>query len=59
MTESPYKTMFEQPVEGIFQQELVTYRVVDGMLTKTTVTRKFYSNDYIDSESAEPLCPIN
>ena len=59
MTESPYKTMFEQPVEGIFQQELVTYRVQDGMLTKTTVTRKFYSNDYIDSESTEPLCPIN
>lgn len=57
MTESPYKTMFEQPADGIFQQELVTYRVKNGMLTKVTVVRKFSDNDYFDSEKVEPLCP--
>jgi hypothetical protein len=58
MTDSPYKTMFDQPVEGIFQQELVTYRVKDGMLSKVTVVRKFFKDDYYDSESVEPLCPV-
>ena len=59
MSESPYKTMFEQPAEGIFQQELVTYRVKDGMLSKVTVIRKFSNDDYFDSETVEPLCPFN
>jgi hypothetical protein len=50
--------MFETPTDGVFQQELVTYRVKDGMVTKVTVTRKFFKNDYYDSESVEPLCPV-
>jgi hypothetical protein len=58
MSDSPYKTMFETPTDGVFQQELVTYRVNDGMMTKVTVTRKFFKNDYYDSESVEPLCPV-
>ena len=57
MTESPYKTMFENPKDGIFQQELITYRVKDGMLTKVTVVRKFFKDDYYDNETVEPLCP--
>lgn len=59
MSDSPYKTMFEQPAEGIFQQELTTYRVKDGMLSKVTVVRKFSKNDYFDSETVEPLCPVS
>lgn len=59
MSDSPYKIMFEQPTEGIFQQELVTYRVKNGTVQKVTVVRKFSKNDYFDSETVEPLCNLN
>lgn len=58
MSDSPYRTMFEQPTDGIFQQELITYRIKDGMLSKVTVVRKFFKDDYYDNETVEPLCAI-
>ena len=57
--DSPYKTMFDQPTDGIFQQELVTYRVKNDMVQKVTVIRKFSNSDYFDSETIEPLCRFN
>ena len=48
------------PVEGLIQQELVTYRVVNGMIHKTTVTRKYMSgDDYQDSTKTEVLYAAN
>ena len=44
------------PVEGLIQQEIVTYRVVNGMIHKTTVTRKYMKgDDYQDSTKTEVL----
>lgn len=55
---SPYDTMFVMPSEGVIKQELITYKVVNGMLKKITVTRRFFNDDYIDNETIEPLCQV-
>tara|TARA_B100001093_G_scaffold470886_1_gene492694 strand:- start:347 stop:523 length:177 start_codon:yes stop_codon:yes gene_type:complete len=48
------------PVEGLIQQELITYRIVNGHVHKTTVTRKFQKGaDYIDSTHTEVLYAAN
>ena len=48
------------PVEGLIQQEIVTYRIVNGLLHKTTVTRKYMSgDDYQDSTVTEVLYAAN
>ena len=48
------------PVEGLIQQEIITYRVVDGMIHKTTITRKYMSgDDYQDSTVTEVLYAAN
>jgi hypothetical protein len=40
----------------VVSHSLVTYRYVDGILRKETVTRKYQENgDYIDSSTTEPL----
>ena len=44
------------PQQGLIQQEIITYRVVNGMIHKTTVTRKYMSgDDYQDSTKTEVL----
>ena len=48
------------PVEGLIQQELITYRIVDGKMRKTTVTRKYMAgDDYQDSTTTEVLYAAN
>ncbi len=48
------------PQQGLIQQELITYRIVDGYIHKTTVTRKFQQGaDYIDSSKTEVLYAAN
>ena len=55
----PYKTMFEHQCEGnttVVMQELVTYeRRADGKLYRTVTTRKFYDDDYIDTQSTSVM----
>ena len=48
------------PQQGLIQQELITYRIVNGMVHKTTVTRKYQKGaDYIDSTHTEVLYAAN
>ena len=50
--------IFEQPREGLLQQEFVSYEVKDGMLRKIKLTRVFgepSTKDYIDSWSSTPI----
>lgn len=50
----------ELPVEGLIQQELITYRIVDGKVRKTTVTRKYMAgDDYQDHTVTEVLYAAN
>lgn len=56
MEDSPFKySSLLPPTDGIIKQELITYEIVDGRFTKTTVVRKFYKNDYDDSQTNEVL----
>ena len=58
MSDSPYDVMFKSPSDGVLSQELITYKVENGMLKKIIVTRKFYNEDYVDTQTVEPICQI-
>jgi len=47
--------------EGVVKQELITYRIKNGMLYKETVVRRFKGKDgdYIDHSSTEPLVYVS
>ena len=48
---------FKTDTKDVLYQELITYKIINGMLTKEIVTRKFQKDDdYIDSWSSTPLC---
>jgi hypothetical protein len=58
--DGPFVGAFESDVTGVIKQELVTYRVKDGMLRKETTTRIFQENgkDWHDTSSVEPLIEV-
>jgi len=58
--EGPFISAFETDVTGVVKQELVTYRVKDGMLRKETTTRIFHEGgkDWFDSSTVEPLVEV-
>ena len=48
---------FKTNTKDVLYKELITYKIINGMLTKEIVTRKFQKDDdYIDSWSSNPLC---
>ena len=55
----PYKVMFEKPESDeneILLQELVTYeRRKDGKVYRVVTTRKFYKDDYVDTQTTSIL----
>ena len=57
MTESPYPydKIFDQPCEGLIMQELTTYKESNGQIIRTTVTRQFFVDDYLDSTVSTPI----
>jgi hypothetical protein len=58
--DGPFVSAFETDPQGVIKQELVTYRIKDGMLRKETTTRKFNSDqsDWHDSQSVDPMMEI-
>jgi hypothetical protein len=58
--DGPLVSAFETDPQGVLKQELVTYRVKDGMLRKEITTRKFNSDqtDWHDSSSVDPMMEI-
>ena len=49
-------TMDNLKTQGVVSHTLVTYRYLNGLLQKETVTRKYQTNgDYIDSTVVEPI----
>ncbi len=57
LKEGPLLSAFETDTKGVIYQELITYKVINNMLTKETVTRTFKSDDdYDDSVSHKPIC---
>jgi hypothetical protein len=55
--DGPFVSAFETDPKGVIKQELITYRVKDGMLRKEVTSRKFNSDqtDWHDSQSVDPL----
>ena len=58
--DGPLVSAFESDPEGVIKQELVTYRVKDGMLRKETTTRKFNNDqtDWHDSNTVDPMMEV-
>jgi hypothetical protein len=58
--DGPFVSAFETDSEGVIKQELVTYRVKNGMLRKETTSRKFNADqtDWHDSQSVDPIMEI-
>jgi hypothetical protein len=58
--EGPFTSAFESDIEGVVKQELITYRVKDGMLRKEVTTREFRENgkDWNDTSCIQPLVRV-
>jgi hypothetical protein len=58
--DGPLVSAFESDPKGVVKQELITYRVVDGMLRKETTTRKFNKDqtDWHDSNTVDPMMEV-
>jgi len=58
LKDGPLKTAAEDN-DGVIKQELINYRIVDGMLYKEVVTRQFRSDgDYTDHTTTTPLTRV-
>ena len=55
--DGPLKSALDKlQTQGVVSHALVTYRYLNGLLQKETVTRKYQTNgDYIDSTVVEPI----
>lgn len=58
--DGPLVSAFESDPVGVIKQELITYRVKNGMLRKEITTRKFNSDqtDWHDSNTVDPIMEI-
>ena len=57
--DGPFRDNFEVNLEGVVLREIITYRVVNGMMRKEVATRNYSEGDnYNDSTSVTPL-PFN
>ena len=58
--DGPLVSAFESDPTGVVKQELITYRVVDGMLRKEITTRKFNKDqtDWHDSDTVDPMMEV-
>lgn len=58
--EGPFTSAFESDIEGVVKQELITYRIKNGMLRKEVTTREFRDNgkDWNDTSTVSPLAKV-
>ena len=58
--DGPLVSAFESDPTGVIKQELITYRVKNGMLRKETTSRRFNSDqtDWHDSQSVVPMMEV-
>ena len=55
MKEGPFYDAFEGSVDGVIKQELITYRIRNGMLVVEKTQRSYSGDDYQDTVSSMPL----
>lgn len=56
--QGPFYTAFQGDHTGVIKQELVTYRIRDGILVREIVSRDYSKNDYTDNFSVTPLAEV-
>ena len=57
MSEGPFKSAFEADTVGVLRREIVTYRLLNGVMIRETTVRDYYKNgDYHDSQTTLPIC---
>lgn len=56
--QGPFYAAFQGDTTGVIKQELITYRIRDGILVKETVSRDYSKSDYQDNTSVTPLVEI-
>jgi|TARA_R110000803_G_C11826751_1_gene302710 hypothetical protein len=60
MQDGPFKQSLDQDMNGVIRQELITYKIEDGVLKRKIVTRDFTdSGDYNDSSFSLPLMTMH
>ena len=58
--DGPLVSAFNTDPEGVIKQELITYRIKDGMLRKETTSRRFNKDqtDWHDSSTVDPMMEV-
>jgi hypothetical protein len=56
--EGPFYDAFEGSVDGVIKQELITYRIRNGMLVVEKTQRDYSKDDYQDTVSSMPLVEV-
>jgi len=59
--DGPFKSNFESDTTGVIKQELITYKIKNGMLVKEVTTRQFSKDgtDWHDAQSSQPLVEVS
>ena len=56
--EGPFYEAFEGSKDGVIKQELITYKIKNGMLVIEKTMREYSNNDYQDTVSSHPLAEV-
>jgi len=56
--EGPFYEAFEGSKDGVIKQELITYRIRNGMLVMEKTMREYSNDDYQDTVSSTPLAEV-
>ena len=56
--EGPFYEAFEGSKDGVIKQELITYRIRNGMLVIEKTMREYSNDDYQDTVSSTPLVEV-
>jgi hypothetical protein len=56
--EGPFYDAFEGTKMGVLKQELITYKIRDGMVVIEKTSRHYNRDDYTDSVSSAPLVEV-
>jgi len=54
----PFYDAFEGSVDGVIKQELITYKIRNGMLVVEKTQRSYSGDDYQDTVSSMPLVEV-
>jgi len=54
----PFYDAFEGSVDGVIKQELITYKIRNGMLVIEKTQRSYSGDDYQDTVSSMPLVEV-